>query len=68
MLTEIGEGANDTLGVTGTVPTARGARTGARDSSSGKIYLPTAQFQPAQAHERPVAKSGSFHILVLSPV
>jgi DNA-binding beta-propeller fold protein YncE len=68
VLTEIEEGANDTLTVIGTVPTARGAHSGARDPSSGRIYLPTAEFQPAQGHKRPVAKPGSFHILVLSPV
>jgi DNA-binding beta-propeller fold protein YncE len=68
VLTEIAEGANGTLKVAGTVRTEPGARTGARDPSSGKVYLPTAAFHAAQGHEHPVAAPGSFHILVLSPV
>jgi len=54
------------LAVVGSVPTERGARTGALDPKTGRIYLPTAEFAPAVAPEgRPVAKPGSAHLLVL---
>jgi DNA-binding beta-propeller fold protein YncE len=47
------------------VPTAKGARTGAIDPATGKVYLPTADFQPAKAGERPAAIPGTFRLLVL---
>ena len=37
------------LASAGSVPTEKGARTGAIDPATGRIYLPTAQFQPAEA-------------------
>jgi len=49
------------------VPTEVGARTGAMDEASGRIYLPTARFQPAEPGMRPQPIPGSFHILVLIP-
>jgi DNA-binding beta-propeller fold protein YncE len=48
-----------------TVQTQVGARTGAVDPKSGRIYLPTAQFEPAQPGKRPAAKPGTFQVLVL---
>jgi DNA-binding beta-propeller fold protein YncE len=54
------------LASAGSVPTEKGARTGAIDPATGKVYLPTAQFQPAQAGERPKPVPGTFHVLVLS--
>jgi len=48
-----------------TVATAVGARTGAVDSKTGRVYLPTAQFAPAAAGERPQPKPGTFEVLVL---
>lgn len=54
------------LAAAGSVPTERGARTGALDPATGKVYLPTAEFQPAKPGERPAAIPGTFHILVLS--
>jgi len=65
VLTVIEEGAGG-LSVLGSVTTERGARTGAVDSKTGKIYLPTADFAPAEPGKRPAALPGSFHILVLS--
>ena len=53
------------LASAGTVTTAKGARTGAIDPATGKIYLPTAEFQPAKAGERPAAVPGTFHLLVV---
>lgn len=51
-----------------TVPTERGARTGAIDERSGTVYLPTARFDPpAKAGDRPKAQPGSFHLFVLRP-
>jgi hypothetical protein len=55
------------LKVTATVPTAVGARTGALDSQTGKVYLPTAEFAAAEPGERPAALPGSFHLVVLAP-
>jgi DNA-binding beta-propeller fold protein YncE len=50
----------------GSAATARGARTGAFDATTGKVYLPTADFAPAEPGKRPAPIPGSFHILVLS--
>jgi len=50
----------------GSVPTAKGARTGAQDPATGKVYLPAAEFQPpATPGARPAAVPGSFHLVVL---
>ena len=50
-----------------TVPTELGARTGAVDPKTGKVWLPTAQYAPlAQATGgRPSTVPGSFHVVVL---
>jgi DNA-binding beta-propeller fold protein YncE len=66
VLTVIEEDAKGGLKVAATVTTERGARTGAVDAKTGKIYLPTAEFGPAEPGKRPAALPGSFHILVLS--
>jgi len=48
------------------VPTQIGARTGAVDVRTGRIYLPSAEFNlPASPGKRPTAKPGTFNILVL---
>jgi DNA-binding beta-propeller fold protein YncE len=48
------------------IPTQAGARTGAVDAATGRVYLPTARFQPAAAAgQRPRAVPGSFEILVV---
>jgi DNA-binding beta-propeller fold protein YncE len=65
VLTVIGAQPDGSLKVIETAPTARGARTGAIDQSTGKVYLPVAEFEPGKAGERPVAKPGTFRILVL---
>lgn len=58
------EGAD--LAVAGSVPTERGARTGALDPKTGRIYLPSAEFKPAATPEgRPTPVPGSFHVLVV---
>jgi len=55
------------LKVTGTVKTATGARLGALDPATGKIYLPAADYQPAdKAGDRPTMVPGTFRVLVLA--
>ena len=53
--------------VVATIPTQVGARTGALDPRTGRIYLPTASFLPAVAGQRPAAKPGSFVVVVVAP-
>ena len=49
------------------VPTQRGARTGAVDPETGRVYLPTARFGPPPApNQRPSAVPGSFEVLVVA--
>ncbi len=48
-----------------TATTQVGARTGAVDPATGRIYLPTARFGPAAGAKRPPALPGSFEVLVL---
>lgn len=52
--------------VVDTVPTQLGARTGAVDPKTGKVWLPTATYAPpAQAGGRPTTVPGTFQVLVL---
>lgn len=54
--------------VVATVQTAKGARTAAIDSSTGRIYLPAAEYgAPATAGGRPSMTPGSFKVLVVAP-
>ena len=49
-----------------TVQTRLGARTGALDPKTGRIYLPSAEYDaPAQPGGRPRMKPGSFAVLVV---
>jgi YVTN family beta-propeller protein len=48
-----------------TIATAAGARTIAADPATHRLYLPTAELQPAVAGARRVGVPGSFYILVL---
>jgi hypothetical protein len=49
-----------------TVATQIGARTGAVDPKTGRIYLPVAHYDlPVPAGQRPKAKPGTFEVLVL---
>lgn len=47
------------------VTTKAGARTGAVDPKTGRVYLPTADFAPAKAGERPAALPDTFEVLVI---
>jgi DNA-binding beta-propeller fold protein YncE len=52
--------------VIATVPTQIGARTGAVDPQTGRIYLPAAEFNaPSSPGQRPTIKPTTFQILVL---
>ncbi len=61
----------DTYKVMETVPTERGARTMAVDVATHRIFLPTAEFEPApaaapgQPRQRPGMKPGTFHLVVV---
>ena len=51
----------------GTVTTEVGARTATLDPATGRVFLPSARFRPAQQSQRPAMMPGSAHLLVLSP-
>jgi DNA-binding beta-propeller fold protein YncE len=64
-----GESSPGKFEVVETVKTPDGARTMGVDTSTDKIYLPTAEFEPAQPGARsgrPVAKPGTFMIVVVA--
>lgn len=48
-----------------TIATAAGARTIAADPATHRLYLPTAQLQPAVAGARRTGVAGTFYVLVL---
>ena len=50
-----------------TVTTETSARTGAIDEATGRVYLPSARYKPAEAGKRPEMIPGSAHLLVFSP-
>ena len=65
-LAVIAEKTGDAPSVIGTIPTAAGARTGALDGKTGKLYLPTADFQaPAPGEKRHTVIPGTFRILIV---
>jgi len=71
-LTVVRCGESDQCAVVGTVDTQKGARTIALDSTTHRIYLPTASFTPTaatpeQPRPRPTMDPDSFVILVLAP-
>lgn len=68
VLTEIALDASGGPAVVATIPTERGARTGAVDPRDGTLYLPTAQLAaPVGSQKRGVPLPGSFHIIVVRP-
>ncbi len=67
-LTAIAIGDPASFRVVGTIPTQVGARTGALDPRTGRIYLPTATMTPAEGgSHHGQAKPGSFVVLVVAP-
>jgi DNA-binding beta-propeller fold protein YncE len=52
--------------IVATIPTQNGARTGALDVKTGRLYLPTADFKdPAPGEKRRTVVPGTFRILVV---
>ena len=67
-LAVIGAGADGKLAVLARVPTAKGARTGALDPRTGRLYLPSASYAPpATPGGKPTSVPGSFAVLVVAP-
>jgi DNA-binding beta-propeller fold protein YncE len=70
-LTVVQEKSPDSFTVVQTIPTQKGARTMALDPTTGRIYLPSAQFgarpdaTPQNPHPRPAIVPGSFVVLVV---
>ena len=50
-----------------TLVTAKGARTIALDPTTGRAYLPSAQYLPAIGKDRPKMIPGTFRLLVVAP-
>jgi DNA-binding beta-propeller fold protein YncE len=48
-------------------PSEMGARTGAIDPATGRIFRPTARFGPGEPGKRPPLVPGTFHVLVMAP-
>ncbi len=59
------QGSDGKFTITQMVQTKPGARTIALDPVSHLIYLPSAEFEPAVTGQRPVAKPGTFQIVVV---
>jgi DNA-binding beta-propeller fold protein YncE len=64
-LSMVGADASGKLQTLATVPTAIGARTIAADSSTHRLYLPTADYKPAQNGGRRQGIPGTFRVLVV---
>lgn len=65
-MTVIALPSRESIAVAATVPTGAGAKTGAVDEATGRVYLGSAKFGAAKDGEKPQALPGSFEILVLS--
>ncbi len=66
-LTVLALGGPDIAKVAATVQTQPGAKTGALDPETGRVYLPTAKFAPPESEgARPKPLPGTFEILVVS--
>jgi DNA-binding beta-propeller fold protein YncE len=66
LLVAISDKPGTTPAVVATIPTQNGARTGALDEKTGRIYLPTADFAPlAPGEKRRSVIPGTFRILVV---
>ena len=66
-LTVVHEDSPSTFTPRGTVTTQRGARTMALDPQTHTVYVVTAQFEPAEANQRPRPIPGTFTVLVVAP-
>lgn len=59
-------GLGDHIRKLASIRTERGARTGAVDEATGRVYLPTAEIADNAKEQRTVLTSSSFHVLVLN--
>jgi DNA-binding beta-propeller fold protein YncE len=72
-LTVLHEDSPDSYSAVQTVPTAFGARTIALDAKTGRVFLSTGRFMPAEAptadnpHPRRRGEPGTFEVLVVGP-
>jgi YVTN family beta-propeller protein len=64
-LTVVNEVTKNKFKVIDTVPTKKGARTIAVDQQTHRIYLPTADLEPAVPNTKPKVIPGTFEIVVL---
>jgi DNA-binding beta-propeller fold protein YncE len=64
-LTILAEGAHGALAAYATVRTAVGARTGALDPKTGRLYLPAAELMSGPPGEHPGSVPGTFRILIV---
>jgi YVTN family beta-propeller protein len=64
-VTAIKESAPDKFSVMGNYATKRGARTLTIDQENGRLFLPTADLEPAVAGSRPKMIPGTFQVLVV---
>ncbi|MFA5973700.1 MAG: hypothetical protein WC780_15220 [Lentimicrobiaceae bacterium] len=67
-MTVVQEHANDTFTVVENVATQKGARTITCNTTTHKLYMPTAEFEAAVGNARPAVKPGTFTILEIEPV
>ena len=65
VLSEVKIASDGSLSAGAQFETKKGARTGALDPATGKVYLPVADYEAAKPGERPAMVPGSFHLLVL---
>ena len=67
-ITIVKERSANEFAVTGNIITKRGARTITRDKKTGMLFLPTAEFEPADPADpkgRPGMKPGTFQVLAV---
>src|SRR2546421_8364853 len=64
-VTIIHEDSADKYSLVQNAETQKGARTIALDPKSHRLFLPTAQFGPAQGNERPRLLPGTFTVLMM---
>ncbi len=66
-LAVVHEDSPDQFALVQTVKTPIGARTMGLDTKTHTLYLPTAEFLPANGNARPAAKPDSFMVVVVKP-
>jgi len=67
-MTVVQEHANDTFTVVENVATQKGARTITCNTTTHKLYMPTAEYEAPVGNARPTVKTGTFTILEIEPV